>query len=158
MNEKKKNIVDGTKDTVNMAFIPNKSVGIFVLGENINQYIFLPHEITYHEEKETPPYDDYYFYELYTDIWVENGKIDTIKCDYNCYWQGVNLIKMPFEQFLADYGVVPDKSEMIYTLVNEKRGQNQMVYTFDNLGLMIWVWRKKIVTVLVFHSQHNDNE
>jgi hypothetical protein len=134
---------------------PNKNVGIFVLGMNINKYLYLPHNIIHHEEKETPSYDSYRFYTLGLIIWVENAKIKTINCEKECYWQGKNLIKMPFEQFLSEYQVKPEKSEMLYTLVSENRGQNQMVYDFDDLGLMVWVWRKKIVTVLV--SKYDGN-
>jgi hypothetical protein len=134
--------------------VPNKSLGAFVLGEEINKYFNLKHYVTHYEEKETSSYDSYEFYELNVIVWVENGKITTIKSDTECYWQGKNLIKMSFEQFLIDYKLVPDESAMIYTLVSENRGQNQMVYDFEDLSLQIWVWRKKIVTVIV--SNYHD--
>lgn len=62
---------------------------------------------------------------------------------------------MSFEEFLSFYKVAPDYSDKIYILVNG-RGQNQMVYDFDKLGLQIWVWRKKIVTVLVSNYEACD--
>ncbi|MFA7081123.1 MAG: hypothetical protein WC135_00780 [Bacteroidales bacterium] len=54
---------------------------------------------------------------------------------------------MPFENFLSEYNVIPDSSEKSYLLVNG-RGQNQIVYEIETLGLQIWVWRGKIRTVI----------
>ena len=49
---------------------------------------------------------------------------------------------------LIDYQQ-PDNADILYVPVSKNRGQNQKVYDFDNLGLMIWVWRKKIVNILI---------
>jgi len=61
-----------------------------------------------------------------------------------------NLINMFYEDFLMliDYQQ-PDNADILYVPVSKNRGQNQKVYDFDNLGLMIWVWRKKIVNILI---------
>jgi len=127
--------------------VPNKSVGEFVLGSDIRKYTHLPHYLTKNKEKDFS-YESYNFYEKDLILWVEKSKIETICCEKECYWADHNLIKMPFDEFLLSYNVTPDKSENIYILVNGK-GQNQTVYDFDKLGLQIWVWRKRIVTVLV---------
>jgi hypothetical protein len=103
--------------------------------------------LTKNKEKDFS-YESYNFYEQDLILWVEKSKIETICCEKECYWAGRNLIKMPFDEFLLSYNVTPDKSENIYILVNGK-GQNQTVYDFDKLGLQIWVWRKRIVTVLI---------
>ena len=93
--------------------------------------------------------DLYEFLSPSLSIWTDDShKISIIGCYKECYWAGRNLIKMPFDEFLLSYNVTPDKSENIYILVNGK-GQNQTVYDFDKLGLQIWVWRKRIVTVLI---------
>ena len=95
-------------------------------------------------------YDVYYFDNLNFDIWVENDKIVVINCEIECYWQGKNLIGMLYDDFLALINYQqPDKEEILYVPVDRDRGQNQTVYTFDHLGLMVWVWRKKIRTVLI---------
>lgn len=161
LNERleEKSIVEEIKDknmeTKKLNLIPNKSIGIFVLGDDIQEYLYLPHKITRHEEYE-PSYDSYDFYESNVVLWVEEGKINTIRCTVDCYWEGYNLIKMPFEEFILKYEITPNKSESIYTLVGDNRGQNQMVYDFDDLGLIIWVWRKKIVTILSYNSMQEE--
>ncbi|WP_321518436.1 hypothetical protein [uncultured Bacteroides sp.] len=134
-----------------LELIPNKSVGIFCLGSDVRKYTHIPHYLTKNKENDFS-YESYDFYEQDIVVWVEKGRIETLCCKNRCYWQGLNLIKMPFDEFQSLYNVVPDKSENIYLLVNG-RGQNQTVYDFDKLGLQIWGWRKKIVTVLVSNYQ-----
>jgi hypothetical protein len=149
--KKGKNIAEEIKNkikTSHLVLIPNYSVGNFIIGNHISEYLFCGYKFY----PKTNEYSDdlYEFDDPKLSIWVDdNNCILFIGCNKECYWQGKNLIKMPFEQFLINYKVVPDKFEMIYTLVSENRGQNQMVYDFDTLGLQIWVWKKKIVTVLI---------
>ena len=134
----------------NTGLIVNKSYENFILGDDITNYLHLP----YHMESSDDPldYDAYYFDNLNFDIWVKKGKIVTISCEIECYWQGENLIKMPYDDFLALVNYQqPDKEEVLYVPINRDRGQNQTVYNFDELGLMVWVWRKKIRTVLIFN-------
>jgi len=158
---KEKSIVEEIKDKnmniEKLNLVPNKSVGIFLLGDDIQKYLYLPHNVIHHEENE-PIYDSYDFYKSKVILWTEEGKIKTIRCTLECYWKGHNLIKMPFDEFLYEYKVNPDKSEMLYTLVSENRGQNQMVHDFNDLGLMIWVWRKKIVTVIISNERKGIEE
>lgn len=135
-----------------MNLIPNESVGIFILGNVIEDYKQMSYDVVHHEG-EGYCYNSCKFDNLGVVLWSDDDKkINNIRCTKYCYWQGKNLIKMPFDEFLSKYGIKPYKSEMIYTLVGENRGQNQMVYDFDNYGLQIWVWRKKIVTVIVYQQ------
>lgn len=142
----------------NINLIPNKSVGIFALGDTIESYKEIPHNIIQHKGKGYC-YDSYDFYELGVVLWLDNDnrKIESIRCTKYCYWQGKNLIRMPFNEFLFEYRVKQYKSEMIYTLISENRGQNQMVHDFDGIGLQIWVWRGKIVTVIVSNGEELDD-
>ena len=131
-----------------ISLIPKKSYENFILGDDITNYLHLP----YHMKSSDDPivYDVYYFDNLNFDIWVENDKIVVINCEIECYWQGKNLIGMLYDDFLAliNYQQT-DNEEILYVPVDRDRGQNQTVYTFDHLGLMVWVWRKKIRTVLI---------
>ena len=127
--------------------VPNESVGVFKLGNNIKEYLNLNPKYYPKIDEYTDDMYDFCCPEL--SIWTnDDGVINSISCHKECYWQGNNLIKMLFEEFLSKYKINPDQSENIYLMVNE-RGQNQMVYDFNDLGLQIWVWRKKIVTVIV---------
>ena len=124
---------------------PNHSLGCFVLGENIEKYLHFVHNV-----QELDYHTSYYFDDFDIDIWLDDSrKVNTIRCTKYCYWNEKNLIKMSFEQFLLECNVKPDRSEMLYVMISENRGQNQIVYDFDELGLMIWVWRDKIRTILI---------
>lgn len=137
-----------------LELIPNVSVGMFVLGDDINKYLNLPHTVE-HIEDEYLSYDDYEFPEQYVFMWVENQKIEFITCYTYCFWQNENLIGMTYDRFsLLIGGQQPDKEDICYIPISKDRGQNQKVYTFDNLGIEIWVWRNKIKTVQIY----NDSE
>jgi len=133
----------------NYTLTPCKSVGKFILGDYIEKYLYLNHLISY-SDKETFFYNSYSFYNEAITIWTtEDEKIETIRCDTKCYWKGQNLIGMLYSDFLIMSCQYPNTESTEYVLLDSNRGQNQKVYNFNDLGLMIWVWRSKIKTVLV---------
>ncbi len=85
--------------------IPNKSYEIFVLGDSISNYLHLPHRIDFYDDDPYICHDTYYFDNFNFEVWVENGKIETICCDIECYWQDKNLIKM-YEEGLIDFSKI----------------------------------------------------
>lgn len=130
-------------------FEPNKAYGNFILESSISDYQSLSHELEYIHEN-IDEYDSYYFNDFKLSLLVDvNGIIKTIETSEECYWNGINLIGMYYEHFLSLASKVPDEEDCLYVLLSEKRGQNQKVYTFNDLGLMIWVWRRKIITVQI---------
>ena len=132
--------------------IPNKSYDIFVLGDNISNYLHLPHRIDCYDDDPYICHDTYYFDNFNFEVWVENGKIETICCDIECYWQDKNLIKMFYKEFLTLINYQQsDSDDFVYVPISRDRGQNQRVHYFDNLGLTLWVWREKIRTILIYN-------
>lgn len=125
------------------------SLGRFVFGDDISNYLDLPHTVEHVEESGLDPYDSYEFPEQHVDVCVENQKIEFITCDTYCFWRDENLIGMAYDRFLSLLdGQQPDREDVCYVPVSRDRGQNQKVYDFENLGLQIWVWRNKIKTVI----------
>jgi hypothetical protein len=150
-------IVEKIKDKSEQDFIliPNKSLGIFILGDKIDKYLYLPHKFK-HEEYKYFSSNSYDFYNGKISVWTiedsdsDINKIDSIRCDTECHWRNHNLIGMIFTNFLKISETIPNnKGTEYYVPINRDRGQNQTVYEFDKLGLMIWVWRKKIRTIIV---------
>ena len=128
--------------------VPNISVGYLKINDHIEDYF--GHKYVYYKKEAGDKYmEDYYEFPEENIIAFVNSRnlITTINCEFECYWKGKNLIKLPFEDFKILAGGEPDDHENIYILSNAERGQNQHVYTFEGLGLQIWVWRSKIVTV-----------
>jgi len=140
----------------NFELIPNKSYGIFVIGDNIIKYLYLPYNIA-HIYDECLSFDEYDFYDGRIEVWTtRDNKIDTIRCSIECHWQNLDLIGILYENFLALVNQQPNKEEILYVPVTLNRGQNQKVYTFYDLGLQIWVWRGRIKTVLI--SKYEEEE
>lgn len=138
-----------TKDDMNIELIPNISYDIFILGDEIKNYSHLKSNIHHYNDIDDP-YDSYFFINEKVTVWVKDGVIDSIRCTEHCYWLGQDLIGMKFDFFLMEYKIVPESSQKLYVhdgAVNQ--GQNQVAYDFDREGLLIWVWRNKIKTVLI---------
>ena len=138
-------------DKNNYELIPRHSLGIFVLGDLIDNYLDLPHDfehidIDFYDGYE---HDDYYFYKQDVTVWTINNKIDSVRCSVECWWQGKNLIGMLYEDFEYLVQQKPDSEDCEYVPISDFRGQNQKIYNFDDLGLMLWVWRKRIKTIIV---------
>lgn len=131
--------------------IPNESVSIFKLGDNIHKYLHIAHEYTY-EEDPVVPYEGYEFFDIPVFVWVDEEThlvIKTIRCDTSCIWNDYELIGMNYSDFASIFNLSPDKKEYIWSYGPKKNDRKYTVYNFDDLGLMIWVWRSKICTVLV---------
>lgn len=60
-----------------------------------------------------------------------------------------SVIGMPFEEFAKLIREKPNDLGVEYVPIFEHRGQNQHCYVFEKVGLMVWVWREKIRTVIV---------
>ena len=98
--------------------IPNESYEIFIIGDNITNYLHFPH-ILDHTCGNMYCYDSYTFPTLHFTVWVEDGRIDTICCDQVCYWKNTNLIGMPYSDFLIMCGQKPTKESKEYVLLSK---------------------------------------
>ncbi len=150
---KGKNTVEATDDKslLKPVLVPNKSVSVFKLGDDISNYFWLKYD--YRQKNKDLEYDtdSYNFWEIPVIIWTDeetDKKIEVINCDDSCIWNGTELIGMPYAEFLETFGLKADKHDNLYSEGPKIRGRNYDVYDFEDLGLMIWVWRKKIRTVL----------
>ena len=155
---KKEKLIGGDKIiTKTFRLIPNELYGLFIIGDDINNYFHLPYEKMPNNEDDRFYIEEgsqYIFFDGLIDIWtisdkIKNEIIGTIKCTIECFWNGENLIGMPFDKFLVVASQQYDHEDIIYVPISRDRGQNQRVYTFYDLGLQIWGWRNKIRTVLI---------
>lgn len=156
---KEKNIAEGTNDNVNV-FVPFKSVGPILLDSDIENYLNLPHFVKRIQVGGgLDPNDevfvvDYYFpdYGLSASCY-ENSKIITgvdvrIPAGNCITWEGHNLIGMSLRTFQKTYSVEITSDEVFYMPGHMRK---QHCYTIDSVGLLIWTWRGKIITVQVMH-------
>lgn len=129
----------------------NKAYGEFVLGVSVDDYLQKRHTKLIYEEK-TYTNECYVFEDDGIEVWCNDGVINTIRCEINCFYNGFNLIGMKYDDFLSYFQWQPSSEDVIY-LLNNGRGQNQHVYEFGEEGLQIWVWRKKIRTIQIYSAQ-----
>lgn len=154
-NEKAKNTaVEINVNKVNeWEYIPCKSYGPFMFHDRISKYLDMMEEnfgyIYYKKSKRPGAFHDYDIPSLGISLLVRNRVISVIRFEKIFMFRGYNLIKMDYSRFIEIFNVVPD--DIDYKLpVEQKNGRCkwQDVYDFDSLGLQLWVWRDRIVTVM----------
>lgn len=146
-----KSIVGQKKDSL---FVPNVSLGQFVLGSDIKLYL----ENASYVFEENPDkeegygYDSYYFDKTKLEVWTDSeGIIESIRSEHACYWNNVNIIGLRYEKFKAIFHLEPDSEDRCYF----PNGTSQHVYDFESDGLQLWVRYGKIRTVII--SQLTDD-
>ena len=128
--------------------IPNTSVGHIKIGDSVNRY--LNDKYVYFKKDINDEYmEDYYeFLDPPLIVFVnKSNRITTINCKVRCVWKDKNLIGLSLGEFIELSGKEPDSNEEIYVLLAYNKGQKQSVYSFEELGMQIWTWKNKIVTV-----------
>lgn len=142
-----KNIVESIKDNT---LIPNVSLGQFVLGNNISDY--LKNDTYIYEENPNKQdgygFDSFYFVNQGLEVWTDNkGTIKCIKSTRVCYWKNVNIVGLPYKKFLSKFDLKPDSEDICY--FSEGKMKTQHVYDFDSIGMQLWVWYGIVRTVIV---------
>ena len=137
--------VDRNKQ-VRLDWVPLKGVGPFMFEEAIASYIDnfglieVPEgddEITNWSNYEMPGYG--------IDLYVEDGKIVSICCEYQCFFRGKNLIGLTLQEVIEVVGLEPEKDVDTIELADDGE---QLVYEFDDAALQLWT--KDGVAVAVF--------
>jgi hypothetical protein len=130
---------------IEAALIPNISVGDLKIGSSITTYLKRAH--VFYSKKDEFLEDMYTFTQPPVDVFVNDDKIiSMISCSNKCIWKNKNLIGLNYQDFVILASRSADSCERLYLVANYK-GRNQIAYTFDDLGLQVWVWKNRIVTV-----------
>ena len=131
----------------------NTSYDIFYLGKSISKYEKLVCNKNSYDDSNR--FDDYEIkiHGYYIELWCEDAHIVNICCRESCIYNGNELIKMKYEDFLNIIKEEPLNHEICYVPYKENWGQNQHVYVFDKSGLQVWVWRGRIRTIIIYDSQ-----
>ena len=124
-------------------FIPFKSVGEFILGNNVNTIIN-------NYDYDFSPLDEsglesYIIRNIGISLYVEDDFIVSIACNKECFYNDRNIINMNFKDFIYYTELISnDEKDEVYM----HNGEIQDVYEFDNIGLQIWVKNNIIVTAI----------
>lgn len=157
-NPKAKNTAEATKDSPKERLpeiVLKQGCGEFVLGKDIRTLLHLPH--TRESLRDGGSGEKYeYTFDNGIEVWCEKKIITALYFNpyFNpktqCWYKGYNLIGMSYKDFLSIIGSQADAEDVIYIKkANKKNGENQRVYDFDKEGLQVWVWRGKIVSIIL---------
>ena len=123
--------------------IPLKSLSIFVLGTNVEDYLHLGYG--YISKEEMQVYSDTYTFPDFGISLSTDEKTDKliygIETDVSCVYKDHELIDMLYDDFLSLVNLLPDDIGDIYVRGPKKNGRNYGVCYFDSLGLTLYVWR-----------------
>lgn len=129
-----------------------KSVGTFKIGDSIDNYLDIPHDISHLYEENVISDDVYEFTDIGIKLTLPVGEkiITDICCEKYCFWNGENIIGMPFKTFKEKFNLpnVPAEQYFIPGIMYQR------LYRFtsgdaDDIDLLVWTYRNKIVTVIV---------
>lgn len=126
--------------------IPAVSVGEIKLDDNIENYP--TRALEYSDTSGEDAFSCFAFTDHPVQAFVtEAGRIETIRCETECIWQGVNLIGLSYAEFVLLYPEEPDDTDRI--AVDTPAGEQQQdVYDYDDLGLQVWVQDNQIVLIM----------
>ncbi|SHN45403.1 hypothetical protein [Chitinophaga sp. CF418] len=128
--------------------IINQSVGPFMLGQHIENYITNYHFEFTAKQSEHEDWDCYSYGEGVISIYTKQGIIESIACRTDCYLSNYFLIDADMDDFLSTFKI--DKQALQKDTVFVYDDISQDVYEVDELGMQIWVDNdNKIVTVFV---------
>ncbi len=112
---------------------PNLSVGLIRLGDNISYYDSFN---LIKGERDSTDWISYKLPDLETYIDAENDIIVSISSFEEFYYKGINLIGIKVEDLENIFSCKPDE---IDEPVLYEDGDIQTSYTYNSLGLTIWI-------------------
>ncbi len=126
---------------------PNVSVGEFIVGDNVENYLYREHKVE--KVGDNMPYDAYIFDDIGVVLWTEpDGEIDIITCSLNCVWEGNNIIGMNFDDFLLIYEDEAGSPEFLEAK-EWVGGLEMLVYEYEDLGFQLMVIMGTIISVVI---------
>ena len=135
-----------------LEFIPFKRIGKFKFKDRISLVI---KDLNYeYLDKDQSGYESFILNDLGVSLYVEDNLIESIACDQECYFKGINIIGMNFKDFLRKMKLVSSDKKEAYEMANSKM---QEVYEVDEIGLQVWVEDNLINTVIAMYFDTEDN-
>lgn len=130
---------------MNVVLNPLKSVGEYVFKSDISAYKHSALEVG-----EIDKSTNWITYEMPNgiDLYVEDGKVESIACRETCYYAGLDLIGITLRAF-----------ETLFDLPNRDAKDKDMVYMaeyndrvhvleYDEVGLQVWAYEDEIFNII----------
>ena len=124
---------------------PHIGVGEFHFGTKINRYL-KGKNYSFYPKGQGDAF--YCFEDPNLDVIIDhNDYISTVTCEHILYYKGLNFIGAKIDIIINLLNSKPTNTEKLW--ISEKR--RHTVYDFDDLGILIWTYRKKVVNITCFN-------
>ena len=127
---------------------PNYSVGEFVFDTDIKKYLGNK-EFNINLSEDSTIGTMYQFIEPIVSVSIdERNIIESVTCEYKCYLYSINIINLNIQYVIKE--IIKREPNLIESLwiIYKNKEVKEKVYDFDELGLQIWTYRNKVVTVI----------
>ena len=128
-------------------WVPLHSVGSFLLGDNINNYLDKFNLQLVDIEDDVVDWVSYELLESDVVVHTEQSKIISIACYKHFFYKRINLIGLTLGEITKIIKKHPDKVDKI-TVCNDE--PPQLVYEFNSLELQLWFKDGLLVTAFCF--------
>ncbi len=153
--QKVKNMEEENVETNYPEFKPLKSIGYFIFDSDIIQYSNILKNFSF-EEMDKFGTEYYQSPDENLLIAVKNNKISAIFCDYELYYQSVNLIGLDLKTFKhimqCDYAGKVDQIDMF------DDGNISYIFEFEGIGAQVWVQNYEITTIIASGKESYSDE
>lgn len=127
---------------------PNKGISAFNIGEKIDNFVKEYDHVFSEGENDIVSWDEYDFFDGALEVYVAKKEktIESLCCRKSCYLDSVELIGLPYDEFLTRFNL--DKEKIPYQDIWLSNSEKQRVYDVDDFSLQLWVDRKNIITTV----------
>jgi hypothetical protein len=144
---KEKSIVEPRRDKLeHYCLVPNVSVGPFIFGNKVTDYLDYYHN--HFPKQNGRNHESYSFFNPPLIVFISDldDYIESITCKDFLFFKNENLIGMNLLRFIQLGGFNPIKKERLY-VDRDDHIRSMMVYDFDDMGLLLWTYRNKVIFV-----------
>ena len=127
--------------------ILHKGIAPFEVGTSIDAHIAVL-DFEFEAGGETETWDDYLFFDGSIEVYVnrETRIIESVASRERCFYEGENLIGMPFERFLAIFSIESTSLEVDELWMTDD--EKQKAYEVPVLSMQVWVDDNGVIATL----------
>jgi hypothetical protein len=122
--------------------VPKISVGPFVIGTSINDYLSMPLCEIVNEFDDGVDWKGFDLIGSGIRIYFENEILISVSCDEECYYNGLNLIGMDYQEFKS---IV--QAEPVGFSEEDLDDGIRLIYDYDSLELLVYVKDGQVILI-----------
>ncbi len=139
-------------------WVPNEQIGPIVYGKPIAD--FIEHLGLRHVHDDTIPGHETEFYNVPgtdTDIYEENGLVESVISGDFFIYKNANLIGMSEHEIIEQLGLEPSDIDE-FDLADDEGGAPHRVLSFDDMGIDVWLLDDVVESVGSWRDEGDEEE